>query len=310
MGTFYQGDNLLVLKSMLESGPPAIDMIYIDPPFNTNRKYKMPSKRLDGYGATPSSEHVDAFSDKWCGDSAKRELESLSQLDNPAPYRFLIGSKGIIPNRQLGYLSMMAHRLYYIHATLKDGGNFYLHCDPTSGHYLKILLDTLFGGKNFRNEIVWCYSRPSAPGQKQLSRVHDTILWYSKGDGWCFNPVRQPYASAALHRSKFASHTSKMAGSSGHILLHEDGKFPEDWIYISPVKGNSGESTGFPTQKPEALLELLIKSGSNEGDVVADFFGGCGTTAVVAERLKREWIIADSSPVAVWTAQRRLERGQ
>ena len=183
---------------------------------------------------------------------------------------------------------------------LKETGSFYLHCDPTMSHYLKILLDIIFGVKNFRNEIVWCYSRPSAPNQRQLSRVHDIIFWYTKGKSWKFNSddIRQEYSQSSLSREGYAANKSKMtAGSS--VQLSDKGKFPESWIYIPPIKGNSKESLGYPTQKPETLLERIIKASSEEGDVVADFFCGCGTSITVAEKLKRKWLGVDINHLAI-----------
>ncbi|MGU9956298.1 MAG: DNA-methyltransferase [Arenicellales bacterium WSBS_2016_MAG_OTU3] len=184
---------------------------------------------------------------------------------------------------------------------------FILHCDPTMSHYLKLMLDCIFGENNFRNEIVWCYSRPSAPKQKQLSRVHDIIFWYSKGKNWKFNPdlIRQPYADSSKRVDGYKANVSKIS-DGGNVVLNKEGKFPESWIYISPIKGNSKENIGYPTQKPLALLERIINASSNEGDIVLDPFCGCATTCVAAEKLKRKWIGIDVSHKAYELVKERL----
>lgn len=208
----------------------------------------------------------------------------------------------------LAYLSYMAERLAEIRRVLKDTGSCFMHCDPTASHYLKLVMDAIFGGRAFRNEIVWCYSRPSAPKQKQLSRVHDIVLWYSKGRTWTFNPdeIRQPYAAKSLERDGYDSTASKVA--NGVVQLNPRGKFPESWICIPPLKGNAKEYMGYPTQKPEALLERIIKASSNKGEVVLDPFCGCGTTVVAAAKLKRQFVGIDISHFAIdIVRERRLK---
>ena len=193
----------------------------------------------------------------------------------------------------LAYLSYMVERLVQMKIILKPTGSIYLHCDPTYSHYIKIIMDGIFGQENFRNEIVWCYSRPSAPSQRQLSRVHDIILWYSKGSEWIFNPddIRQPYAKSSRKREGYVANTSKVA--QGSVQLDKNGKFPESWIEIPPLKGNSHEYLGYPTQKPLKLLHRIIKASSNPGNIVFDPFCGCGTTLEAAQQLKRGWIGID-----------------
>ena len=158
-----------------------------------------------------------------------------------------------------------------------------------------------------RNEIVWCYSRPSAPRQRQLSRVHDTVFWYAKGKKWTFNPdnIRQPYAESSRSREGYAATASKVA--DGAVQLDNRGKFPESWIYIPPLKGNSSEYIGYPTQKPLALLERIIKASSNPGDLVLDPFCSCGTAADAAAALGRKYLGIDISGIAVRVMQQRLE---
>jgi site-specific DNA-methyltransferase (adenine-specific) len=207
----------------------------------------------------------------------------------------------------MAYLPYMAQRIIEMHRVLKSTGSLYLHCDPTASHYLKILLDEIFGKNSFRNEIVWCYKRPSAPGQKQLPRLHDTIFWYSKGKKWTFNgeQIRVPYAQSSIDRAGYAANVSRMT-DGGVVELKEGGKLPEDWWDIPMLKGNSREATGYPTQKPLAVLHRIIKISSNEEDVVLDPFCGCATTCVAAQQLDRKWIGIDIEKQSVKILIERL----
>ncbi len=162
-------------------------------------------------------------------------------------------------------------------------------------------MDAIFGANNIRNEMVWCYTRMSARGQRQLSRAHDSILWYTTGDEWTFNvdDIRLPYASGSKARE---GHTLNRLGSGyskeGITKLNPLGKFPEDWIrHIPYLRGK--ERMGYPTQKPLALLERIILASSNEGDIVLDPFCGCATACVAAEKLNRQWVGIDLSSKAV-----------
>jgi site-specific DNA-methyltransferase (adenine-specific) len=169
------------------------------------------------------------------------------------------------------------------------------------------VLDEIFGRNNFRNEIIGCYKRPSAPKQRQLPRLHDIILWYSKGKEWTFNGenIRVPYAQSSLDRAGYAANKSKMT-DGGVVELTEGGKLPEDWWDIPMLKGNSKEATGYPTQKPLALLHRIINASSNEGDIVFDPFCGCATTCVAAQQLNRKWIGIDIEKHAVNILVERL----
>jgi site-specific DNA-methyltransferase (adenine-specific) len=200
----------------------------------------------------------------------------------------------------MAYLTYMAQRIIEMYRILKDTGSLYLHCDPTASHYLKIVLDEIFGRHNFRNEIILCYKRPSAPNQRQLPRLHDVIFWYSKGKTWTFNGenIRIPYAQSSIDRAGYAANVSKMT-DGGVVELKDGGKLPEDWWDIPMLKGNSKEATGYPTQKPLALLHRIVKTSSNEGDIVLDPFCGCATTCVAAQQLDRKWIGIDIEKQAV-----------
>ena len=304
--TLYFGDNLEILRKKIPD--EIFDLIYLDPPFNSNRNYNVLFKE----GLQDSPAQVQAFEDSWhWNEDSKHTFDYLVTKSTSDISNLMQALEKMIGhNDMMAYLTMMAVRLIELHRVLKKTGSLYLHCDPTASHYLKIVLDAIFGKNNFRNEIVWCYSRPSAPGQRQLSRVHDIIFWYSKGSLWQFHPdlIRQPYAEASINREGYSGGASKMT-KGGKVELKEGGKFPEDWIYIPPLKGNSAEYLGYPTQKPEALLERIIKASSNEGDLVLDPFCGCGTTVSVAERLKRNWVGIDITTLAINLVKRRL-RGQ
>ena len=245
----------------------------------------------------------EAFKDTWSNVELSYELEELkSYADNVNIYNFLQSNRHIFTSAQMSYLTMMAHRIYYMHKLLKDTGSFYLHCDPTMSHYLKILLDIIiFGLKNFRNEIVWCYTGPGSPGMRQFNRKHDIIFWYSKGNEWTFNgeDVRLPYKDPNQSLRKRMSPTGEFSEEDINEY-RERGKIPETWWSgIAITARSKNQYLGYPTQKPEALLERIIKASSKEGDVVADFFCGCGTALTVAEKLNRKWLGVDINHLAI-----------
>ncbi|GHT65740.1 hypothetical protein FACS189452_00410 [Bacteroidia bacterium] len=293
--TLYTNDNLFILNGL---NSDLVDLIYLDPPFNSKRVYSAPI----GSKAAGSS-----FKDMWTWqDVNEAYLETLARK-YPALTKF-IASVGVIHSKAMAaYLTYMAQRIVEIHRILKDTGSLYLHCDPTAGHYLKVVLDEIFGKNNFRNEIIWCYKRPSAPKQRQLPRLHDIIFWYSKGEKWTFNGnnIRVPYAQSSIDRAGYAANVSKMT-DGGVVELKDGGKLPEDWWDIPMLKGNSKEATGYPTQKPLALLQRIIKASSNEGDIVFDPFCGCATTCVAAQQLGRKWIGIDIEKQAVDILVERL----
>jgi site-specific DNA-methyltransferase (adenine-specific) len=194
---------------------------------------------------------------------------------------------------------MMASRLVEMRRALKSTGSIYLHCDQTAGHYIKIVMDAIFGVNNFRNEIVWCYAGGGIP-KKDYPRKHDTIFRYSKSDDYKFNVEYRPYSP-----KNFGTH------STGEKLNLERGTPVNDWWpdigIVSPLKGHKDMKLGYPTQKPEALLERIIKASSNEGDVVLDTFAGCGTCIAVAQRLGRHWIGIDITAIAINVIKARLK---
>ncbi len=200
------------------------------------------------------------------------------------------------------YLDFLYQRLVLMHRLLKPGGSLYLHLDWHANSYARVLLDEIFGAHGLLNEIVWTYHGPS-PIRSAFNRKHDTILAYVKGEGHTFNAdaVRQAYHPATVQAFK----ASTKAGF-GKVPNLERGKVPEDWWYFPVVARLHKERTGYPTQKPEALLERIILASSNPGELVADFFCGSGTAPVVAARLGRGFIGCDSAFRAIHATRRRL----
>ena len=292
--TLYTNDNLFILNGLNSN---LVDLIYLDPPFNTKKMYSAPV----GSKAAGTS-----FKDMWTlADVNEAYLEILADK-YPAIARF-IGTIGKIHSKaMMSYLTYMVQRIIEMHRVLKDTGSFYLHCDPTASHYLKILLDDIFGKNNFRNEISWCYTGPSG-AKKNFPAKHDVILRYSKSDEYIFNwkDIRIPYVR--LETGKTHSIFKKSA------TLSNEGKIPEDYWYDIPSGGHISpkERTGYRTQKPLALLHRIIKASSNEGDIVMDPFCGCATTCVAAQQFGRKWIGIDLEENAVRLLVERLsdERG-
>ncbi|MDP3732523.1 MAG: DNA methyltransferase, partial [Candidatus Omnitrophota bacterium] len=186
------------------------------------------------------------------------------------------------------------------HHILKPTGSIYLHCDYRASHYLKMIMDEIFGYNNFRNEIVWCYTAPTNL-RTDFPRKHDTIFRYTKSGKWIFNwkVIAIPYSEETVARTHRGSGLMGLYGTKNPEIKHKQrlkpqGKIPEDWwIDIPRLQGNATEKIGYPTQKPELLLERIIKVSSNEGDIVLDPFCGCGTTVIVASKLNRQFIGID-----------------
>ncbi|MEA3311795.1 MAG: DNA methyltransferase, partial [candidate division WOR-3 bacterium] len=200
-------------------------------------------------------------------------------------------------------------RLIEMHRLLRPTGSIYVHLDWHAVHYMKCEMDDIFGMDNFRNEIIWCYRGAGYP-KKDFGRRHDTILRYSKSKDYVFNldDVREEYAEATKERFKHYIGNVRNGKDFGLQKLHPLGKQPDDWWQIQPIAPSAKARLGYPTQKPEALMERIIKASSNEGDVVADFFCGGGTALAAAERLGRRWIGCDVSPIACKLMRRRVAK--
>jgi site-specific DNA-methyltransferase (adenine-specific) len=205
---------------------------------------------------------------------------------------------------------MMAPRLLEMRRALKNTGSIYLHCDPTASHYLKLLMDAVFGSANFRNEVVWHYRRWTGAA-KSFLKMHDIILFYTKTNTHIFNQLLTPYTKGSIQRKKQGVLHRFKNGDEPVLVsdkeLQSEGVAENDVWHIPFVAPSAGERIGYPTQKQEALLERIIKASSNEGGLVLDPFCGCGTTIAVAERLRRNWIGIDITYLAIDVIKKRFE---
>ncbi|MCL4550747.1 MAG: restriction endonuclease [Bacteroidetes bacterium] len=347
MKKLYFGDCLDVLKELYREHPQGfIDLIYIDPPFNSKRDYNILFEDIDLKDVKAQKE---AFADTWSNVSYLDTLEEIKEL-NLDLYKLLKTLDEInISQSAVSYLTTMAIRIYYIHKVLKETGSFYLHCDPTMSHYLKMVCDSIFGVKNYRNEISWRRSNPKSHSINNIPNCRDVILRYTMSDKFTFNKIFMPLDDIYVEKAykyvdkdgrryrllpllnpndnrpnltyeflgvtrvwRWTKDRMKKAYAEGLVVQLKKGAVPQykkylddsqgrlitnDWNDIEQASGN--ESLGYPTQKPEALLERILKTSSNPKDLVADFFCGCGTTISAAETLKRSWIGADISHLAI-----------
>ncbi len=293
--TIFCDDNLDIMRGI---NSECIDLIYLDPPFNKNKKFTAP---ID------SSAEGAEFSDIFRQEDVKDEWLLTIAEDHPELYHYLNGIKGVGNSYNFAYLAYMAIRLLECRRALKPTGSIYLHCDPTMSHYLKSLMDCIFGEKKFRNEIVWCYSTASTPHIKQFPRCTDILLWYSVDRKWRFNKskIRVPYKGGSPHGGLAWDQGEGL--SEWRFRKAAEGKIPFNW-WDDIYKPSSSEKIGYPTQKPLALLDRIIKASSNEGDLILDPFCGCATTCVAAERLNRQWIGIDISIKAYDLVRERLEK--
>ncbi len=310
MDTLYYGDNLPVLRRHIKD--ESVDLVYLDPPFNSRRDYNI---LFAEQGGARSEAQLKAFKDTWYWDqeaalSHEEVVESGGRIaETMRGFRLLLGE-----GNMLAYLTMMAPRLVELRRVLKPTGSLYLHCDPTASHYLKLLLDAVFGEEHFRNEIVWCYSI-GGRSRKTFGRKHDVIFWYTRGDAWTFNDhdpaIRVPRKPDSHMKVVVDEHGTpwqeKKDRRTGRVYRYPLDKLPEDyWLGIEQLNREDAERLGYPTQKPEALLERIIRVSSNEGDLVLDPFCGCGTAIAVAQRLGRRWIGIDNNPAALNMAAARI----
>lgn len=355
--TLYYGDNLDVLKRHIPD--ESVDLVYLDPPFNSNQNYNVLFKEKDGSRA---ASQIRAFEDTWTWDQEDEAVfadivtKGGKVADCLQAFRTFMG-----PCDMLAYLVMMAPRLVELRRVMKPTASIYLHCDPAASHYLKIMMDAVFGPEYFKNEIVWQRTNAhNAAGQ--FGRIHDILLFFTKTSKYTWNAVTTEYAPAQVKRYKIdeggrlytgqdltASRPTSDSGKfewrgtlppssrgwgytieqleewwkEGLILMKKDGtprmdglkKYLDEmpgkalqsvWTDIQRVGNTSGERLGYPTQKPEALLERIIKASSNEGDLVLDPFCGCGTTIAAAHKLNRRWIGIDVTHLSITLMKTRL----
>lgn len=320
LNQLYYGDNLEVLRDFIAS--ESVDLVYLDPPFNSNRSYNVIFGRNQ---AVTAAAQIQAFDDTWTWSPAT-EHEYMNAIQGGAPvavgnaltaFRTLLGE-----NDALAYLTMMAPRLVELHRVLKPTGSLFLHCDPNASHYLKVLLDAIFGAEHFRNEIVWHYSGWNKVLKSHFERRHDVILFYAKSSEQKFNSATTPWESKEqylkvrkqkLHIDEDGrEYVLSDAGRGQRVkrYLEEAMEYgrPIDNVWdIDKLNNSSAESLGYPTQKPLALLERIIGAATDEGDVVLDPFCGCGTTVDAAQRLRRKWVGIDVTYIAVDLVEKRLE---
>lgn len=355
----YYGDNLNVLRNREHFPDASIDLIYLDPPFNSNASYNVLFKGPSGKG---SGAQIEAFEDTWhWGDSAEDAFDQVMQSGHVGAADMLRAVRGFLgENDMMAYLTMMAVRLIELRRILKPTGSLFLHCDPTASHYLKVLLDSIFGAINFRNEIVWKRTTSHNDAKNKFPDVADTILFYAKspsakffrqygayseayllskyhhvdseGRRYRLSDLRSPHPRPNLmyeykghkpHPNGWAVAPDKMAEldaaglldfprkAGGRIqrklyLQHERMPITTVWDDIRPINAMAQERLGYPTQKPLGLLERIILSASEEGEIVLDPFCGCGTAIHAAQKLGRQWRGIDITHLAISLIERRL----
>ena len=348
--TIWTGDNLDILRGI---NSETVDLIYLDPPFNSNRTYSAPvgSKAAEA-----------AFKDTWTLSDLDLAWIGLIADQHPAMHQ-VIESAGITHSPGMkSYLCMMAVRLLELLRVLAPTGSIYLHCDPTASHYLKLLMDAVFGRRQFRNEILWKRHSGTKSTANRYFSQHDTILYYVKSPEATWNREFEPLTDEEIEASWFrytdqdgrrykandltapgdggyqyeflgsvrnwrydkekmydllkrgdVHHKSCTPGAGNQVAVRK--RYLDEmkgrplgtlWTTIKPLNRSSSERTGYPTQKPLALLDRIIKASSNPEDVVLDPFCGCATACVAADNLGREWLGIDISPKAVELVHMRL----
>jgi adenine specific DNA methylase Mod len=355
----YYGDNLDVLRHYVKD--ESVDLIYLDPPFNSHQDYNVLFAEKDG---TRSASQIMAFEDTWEWDTESERAYHQTVEQGGKVAEALIAFRTLLNNSDMmAYLAMMAPRLIELHRVLKVTGSIYLHCDPTASHYLKMLMDAVFGPEKFRSEIIWKRSSAHSDtkqGRKQHGHIHDVLLFYTKSEEWTWNPLHTPYDEE--YTRQFYKYVEQGTGrryrlgdltgpggaakgnpayevmgvtrywrysregmekliTEGRVVQTRPGAVPaykryldemlgvalqDLWADINPIGAQAQERLGYPTQKPEALLERIIESSSNESDVVLDPFCGCGTAVASAQSLNRRWIGVDITHQAIGLIRKRL----
>ena len=339
--TLFAGDNLDIMRGM---NSECIDLIYLDPPFNSNQIYIDPIKNNN----RKNDDNHGYFSDIWNLEPIDKDwMEQEAHKIHPCLYEVLEAAKEAYNERMQAYLINMAVRLYEMERLLKPTGSIYLHCDPTASHYLKIVMDCVFGFDNFRNEIVWCYGE-TARGAKAISKSfaknNDVILFYTKTNKYLFKKTyfkrvveikgseykkdKDGKCFRTSPRGDYTDESIKKLEKEGRIYRTKNGniriKYFEEcddkFVYEEKITGATwtdipdmmhspkDERTGYPTQKPLKLLERIIESSSNEGDLILDPFCGCSTTMVAAQQLGRQWVGIDKSNTAISLVYERMEK--
>lgn len=360
-GILYYGDNLDVLRRHVRD--ETVDLVYLDPPFNSNANYNVLFAEKDG---SKAASQIRAFSDTWTwtqeSESTFAEIVTAGSrvADCLRAFRIFLGECDM-----MAYLVMMAPRLVELRRVLKPTGSMYLHCDSAASHYLKMLMDAVFSPQNFRAENVWKRSSAHSDtkqGMNQPGRIHDILLFYTRSDKWTWNSLFVPYDAEYIeahyrfveegtgrryrkdnltankpggdtsyewegvrpYKGRYWAYSKdkmKAFEAQGRLVYTRSG-MPEYkryldempgvplqdlWDDIAPINSQAQERLGYPTQKPEALLERVIRASSNEGDTILDPFCGCGTAIAAAQKLGREWIGIDITHLAITLIKHRLK---
>lgn len=349
----YYGDNLAVLKGLIHT--ESVDLIYLDPPFNSNANYNVLFKSHTGES---SQAQIEAFEDTWhWNEQAEAAFDEILQGQNSNVIDLLRSMRAFLgENDMMAYLVMMAIRLIELHRVLKSTGTLYLHCDQTASHYLKLLLDAIFSPQGYRNEIIWKRSNPKSLASVNFPTCTDTILRYCKSQKSTFHPVYEEHDPDYIEKAyrysdksgayrllpllnpndnrpnltyeflgvtrvwRWTKERMQEAYNSGLVVQLKPGAVPQYKKYLEDSKGRTitncwtdipqaagGESLGYPTQKPVALLERIIAASSNPGDIVLDPFCGCGTTIHAAQKLGRNWVGIDVTHLAISLIEKRLK---
>jgi DNA modification methylase len=304
----------------------SVDLCYIDPPFNSKRNYNQIYNNVGKEDLAQAQAFVDTWTwDKLAVQGFSEIISNENELFNSQTINLILGFEKVLGmGNLLAYLVSITLRVVEIHRVLKSTGSFYLHCDPTASHYLKLVLDSVFcpNGGDFKNEIIWHYSGWNARLKEAFSKRHDVIFLYSKHRDQTFNSYALPWDSpedyARLRKQKVRidengeRYVLSDAGGGKRVkrYLHEAmayGKPVDDVWNIDKINNSSKERLGYPTQKPETLLERILLASSNEGDVVLDAYCGCGSTVAVAQKLNRQWIGIDITYQSISLIIKRLE---
>ena len=298
--TIWTGDNLDILRGM---NSETVDLIYLDPPFNSNRDYAAPVGSKAAGAAFKDTWHLSDLDVAWTGLIADEQPAVANMLDAAGRAH----GKGM-----QSYLTMMAVRLLEMQRLLKPTGSIYLHCDPFASHYLKMLMDAIYGARNFKNEVIWSYRRYTARSNR-FQREHDVLLFYGK-DTPTFNVVYEPYGEGSGKRDSHYKQDEegrwfrwqKRRGQEPYKVYLSEGRRAGDVWQISHINASAKERIGYPTQKPLKLLERIVEASSNPGDMVLDPFCGCATACIAADKLDRQWVGIDLSSKAVELVNMRL----
>ena len=314
--SLYRGDCLNVLEDYIE--PESVDLVYLDPPFNSKSTYNLPFKGRD----KTHKAAVQAFKDTWTWQDAPDEsglsdndrldeLRTDMQLCDLAFLVDLARQQDTRNNSMGSYILSMIWRLRAIHRVLKSKGSVYLHCDPNANYFLRMVMDCIFGRRNFKNEIVWHYQAGTGP-KTAFKRKHDTLFFYTKFSQSTFNRQSKPVVNPKRYKHIDEHGRAYDVNGQGNRYYLDEGQTCDNvWTYIhekqfQQINSQAKESLGYPTQKPLALLERIIQASSNPGDVVLDPFCGCGTAVHAAQDLGRQWIGIDISRFSIGLINERI----